>query len=99
MKRILQPNERHPEVINEVHFNGQRLRNAISDQRGATFPAPVMEGQTAVFACCRRLQSEPFLQVQVQAVLLGGKLQWALLQSYERARGVDNLFPNHHTIQ
>jgi hypothetical protein len=102
MRRTLQPNERE-DITDQFGYNpskiytntGQRFRNAISDYRGPTFPPPVVEGQFAVFACCRRLQSFPFLTVTVQAVCINGELRWALLHSKEQPQlGVD-LFPNH----
>jgi hypothetical protein len=102
MRRILQPNEREDRTGSPGYNpskiytqSGQRFRNALSDYRGPTFPPPVVEGQWAVFGCCRRLQSFPFLTVTVQAVCINGVLRWALLHSKETQQlGVD-LFPNH----
>jgi hypothetical protein len=84
MRRTLQPNERDPECPNQIRLNGQRLRNAISDRKGPTFPPPVVEGQWAKFACCRRLQSTPFLTVVCEAVRVNGQLCWGFLEVHTR---------------
>ena len=96
-RRLLQPNERAPELHEELYGTSYKalLPQAIDDQCGPTFPPPLAEGQVARFACYRRLQSEPFLELVCEAVRVNGKLTWALGDLKTRDRIVVDLFPGH----
>lgn len=96
-RRLLQPNERDPALWGELYGTDYKalLPQALEDQTGPTFPVPLVEGEIASFACYRRLQSAPFLQIRVQAVRVNGQLQWALGHLETRDKIPVDLFPNH----